>query len=315
MNPRYWLLLEKSDATRISKGIDGYPDVTGEVYHYDSLVPNHRQLQIGDFVVLRKEDDILGISRVGTIAATPVLKIHRRCPACSSTDIRERTTKQPRWKCGKCANEFGQPDETSAEVTSYAAALVDFGTLDVVPSVHDVKRCAASGDGITSQLSILELDPNAIRSLLEGSSSVSTSHSGSSARAGQGFGLSQPERKQVESRAMQVARELYEADGWDVEDRSLSHPYDLLATRGNEKRFVEVKGTTGSGHAIQLTHGEVKHVRSNRRSCALVVVSDIVLEKSENMPIASGGAVTRHEDPWVLRDDKLEAVQYRYTLT
>ena len=44
MNPRYWLLLEKSDATRISKGIDGYRDVTGEVYHYDSLVPNHRQL-------------------------------------------------------------------------------------------------------------------------------------------------------------------------------------------------------------------------------------------------------------------------------
>jgi hypothetical protein len=40
----YWLLLEKSNETRISKGIDGYQDQTGESYQYDSLVPNHKNI-------------------------------------------------------------------------------------------------------------------------------------------------------------------------------------------------------------------------------------------------------------------------------
>jgi hypothetical protein len=60
----YWLLLEKSDETRVSKGIDGYRDTTGESYHYDSLVPNHLNVAIGDFVVLRKENEIIGVNRV-----------------------------------------------------------------------------------------------------------------------------------------------------------------------------------------------------------------------------------------------------------
>ena len=32
----YWLLLEKSDETRIYNSIDGYNDSTGEIYNYDS---------------------------------------------------------------------------------------------------------------------------------------------------------------------------------------------------------------------------------------------------------------------------------------
>lgn len=41
MAQQFWLILEKSDETRVSQGIDGYRDVTGESYQYDSLVPNH----------------------------------------------------------------------------------------------------------------------------------------------------------------------------------------------------------------------------------------------------------------------------------
>ena len=44
MSANYWLILEKSDETWVSKGIDGYQDQTGESYHYDSLVPNHKNL-------------------------------------------------------------------------------------------------------------------------------------------------------------------------------------------------------------------------------------------------------------------------------
>jgi hypothetical protein len=99
----YWLLLEKSDDTRVSQGIDAYKDRTGESYHYDSNVPNHKKMSMGDFVVIRKEGAILGIGEIADISEADDTKIHRRCPECDHTDIRERSSKQPKWKCGKCA--------------------------------------------------------------------------------------------------------------------------------------------------------------------------------------------------------------------
>lgn len=137
----YWLLLEKSDETRVSKGIDGYRDSTGESYHYDSLVPNHRNLAAGDLAVLRKESEIIGVGTIGDISETTDAKIHRRCPKCNSTDIRERTTKQPKWKCGKCTDEFSDPKETIVEVRSFVAAIKDFTRLNP-PRRSKPSRCA-----------------------------------------------------------------------------------------------------------------------------------------------------------------------------
>ena len=314
MSDRYWLLLEKSDDTRVSKSIDGYQDKTGELYNYDSLVPNHKQLGSDDYVVLRKENDILGIGRVGDIALGTDAKIHRRCPECRSTDIRERTTKSPKWKCGRCPHEFQTPEETVVEVHSFAASIEDFTRLNSPPSVYDVKLCAADGGGIKSQLSILELNPSKIRTLLEGIAVEPSVRSNKSTKGGQGFGLSQPERIAVEKRAMEVARRLYEDDGWTVVDKSGSNPFDFLATRAEEFRYIEVKGTTGAGTSIMLTHGEVRHVRANRSTSALVVVAQISLAKSDDEWIGSEGTVTIHEDPWELDDSLLEATEYRYSL-
>lgn len=314
MSNRYWLLLEKSDETRISKGIDGYQDKTGELYCYDSLVPNHRQLDRGDCVVLRKEDDILGVGRVASISESPDAKIHRRCPKCRSTDIRERRTRTPKWKCGKCANEFSEPEETTVPVRSFKAHIENFTRLNSPPSVSEVKHCVTEGDGASSQLSILELDPRKIQTLLEGTTPSSSSQTNASGKNGQGFGLSQTERKQVELRAMRVARELYESNGWKVVDTSGSHPYDLLATLEGLQRFIEVKGTVGEGNSIILTHGEVKHVRQHRRDSALVVVSRIVLTDSEGGCVASGGEIRIQADPWVIDELRLEPTEYRYAI-
>jgi hypothetical protein len=310
----YWLLLEKSDETRISKGIDGYRDATGESYHYDSLVPNHRNIATGDFAVLRKESDIIGVGAIGDILETTDVKIHRRCPKCDSTDIRERTTKLPKWKCGKCPEEFSEPKETVVEVRSFVATIKDFTRLNAPPSVKAVKMCAEGGDGSSSQLSMLRLDPVKIQTLFEGIDPSPSSQGPSTGTSGQGFGLSQAERRAVELRAMQVARALYEGAGWDVIDKSSSQPFDLLATKGNSKKFIEVKGTTGEGLSVVLTHGEVNHVRSNGRNSALVIVSAIVLENSCGNWQAHGGTVTTHEDPWALVEENLSATQYRYEI-
>ena len=41
MTHNWRLLLQKSDETRISLGIDAYNDITGKMYQYDDHVPNH----------------------------------------------------------------------------------------------------------------------------------------------------------------------------------------------------------------------------------------------------------------------------------
>lgn len=315
MSNRYWLLLEKSDDTRISKGIDGYQDKTGESYHYDSLVPNHKQLAIDDYVVLRKENQILGVGRVGSIERYTDAKNHRRCPECQSTDIRERSTKTPKWKCGKCAHEFEAPDETILEVQSFVASIVNFTRLNSPPSVKEVKRCVAEGNGVASQLSILELDATRIQTLLEGARPSFSSRSNTLRKSGQGFGLSQEERKAVELHAMRIARQLYEEDGWNVVDKSGSHPFDLLASRGTDERYIEVKGTTGAGSTILLTRGEINHIQQHKHCSALVIVSNILLNESGETWVASGGIVSTHEDPWNLDLSALEATEYRYTIS
>jgi transposase-like protein len=311
---RYWLLLEKSDETRISKGIDGYRDQTGEYYRYDSKVPNHKQLSAGDYVVLRKEDDILGLGRISVISQLPDTKIHRRCPECKSTDVRERLARVPRWKCGKCSVEFQNPNETITEVMTFQATIADFTKLNSPPAVKAVKSCAMNGLGVNSQLSILELNPRRVTNLLEGVSPIFSPRTKKTKLGGQGFGLSREERRLVELYAMQFAQKLYEQAGWEVIDTSASQPYDFLARRANEERYIEVKGTTGEGVSIMLTHGEVRHVEENRNSCALVVVSKIILDRSGEDVIAVGGELSTHSDPWILDRSALQPTEYRYTL-
>jgi|GEM_PF-849227 len=310
----YWLLLEKSDDTRISKGIDGYQDSTGEAYHYDSFVPNHRNVAVGDSVILRKENEIIGVGTIADISETLDAKIHRRCPKCDSTDIRERLTMKPKWKCGKCSEEFSEPNETVAEVRSFVASIEEFSRLNVPVSVQAVKLCAVSGDGVSSQLSMIRLDPIKVQTLFEGIDIAPALKDPVSTTRGQGFGLSQAERRAVELQAMKIARALYEDNGWSVIDKSSSQPFDLLATKGTDFRFIEVKGTTGEGLSVILTHGEVGHIRRNEENSALVLVARICLEHDGGQWIAKGGTVTTHEDPWLLLENNLSPTQYRYEI-
>ena len=74
--------------------------------------------------------------------------------------------------------------------------------------MREVKLCAATGDGVSSQLSMLLLNAAKIQTLFEGNSPSPSSKGSSPSASGQGFGVSQAERKAVELHAMRVAREL-----------------------------------------------------------------------------------------------------------
>jgi hypothetical protein len=316
MASKWWLLLEKSDETRVSQGINAYRDETGRAYHYDSLVPNHRNLAVGDNVIIRKENEIIGTGYIHQISVTEGMKLHRRCPDCGGTDVRERAKLLPKWKCGKCAAEFAEPKETQTAVQSFIAAIRGFRGLRNPPAVQQVKACAVGGNGEKSQLSMIELDNDRLIQILRDSvpesATVASREHPSTNSSGQGFGLSAEQRRAVELRAMSVVEDMYIADGWVIEDTSSTQPFDFLGMRGNERRFIEVKGTTGPGETIVLTRGEVDHANKHSAEMALVVVTAIVLTKAGHTWHAGGGRVHLHIHPWLPEPERLFATEYRY---
>ncbi len=115
----------------------------------------------------------------------------------------------------------------------------------------------------------------------------------------QGYMADARARKAIEDRAMEAATAHWVARGFEVQDVSGNHPYDLLClAEDGEEVHVEVKGTTGAGRTIHLTVGEVGHAREHRGRVALYVLHGIELSDSLEYPRASGGSpvVDEHWD-------------------
>ena len=127
----------------------------------------------------------------------------------------------------------------------------------------------------------------------------------------QGFGLSGPERRVVELRAMEVAREWLVSEGYKVKDVSATDSCDYLATKSRVKIFVEVKGTTGQGLAVNLTKNEVALHKAKYPNTMLLIVSRIDLDKAADPPIATGGTL-KVTSPWKIIDEQLTALSYQY---
>lgn len=128
--------------------------------------------------------------------------------------------------------------------------------------------------------------------------SMTKSLPNSSINGGQGFLASAPARRAVERRAMNLAIAHFAAAGWHVEDVSAISCFDLLCTTGNQRRYVEVKGTTGPGDQIILTHTEVNFAQQNRSEMILVVVSEIQLQRRRSTELAATGGRVRIVDGW-----------------
>ncbi len=107
----------------------------------------------------------------------------------------------------------------------------------------------------------------------------------------QGFGLTAKERKAVELRAMKLAEDWLKGQGYKPKDTSSNKPYDFEAKKGEERIFVEVKGTTSDkADAIAMTHGEVALHRREKGNTALLIVTGIRPHRGDtNGPSASGG--------------------------
>jgi hypothetical protein len=131
------------------------------------------------------------------------------------------------------------------------------------------------------------------------------------AQRAQGFGLDTAQRKAVELRAMLFVSDYFTADGWTVGDVSAHRPYDLVATKGDHRRHIEVKGTTGLlPKAVLLTANEVTAARDHPDCATLAIVHAIQLTDGDS-PVATGG-VLKVIHPWTPREEALTVLAFRY---
>lgn len=130
---------------------------------------------------------------------------------------------------------------------------------------------------------------------------------------GQGYARDQEAKVAVELRAMKVATEFYEKQGYEVVDKSTNEPYDLLCAKNNLMLRVEVKGTIGQGKQVYVTANEVKEARLSGVLTNLFIVYEIELDRSGDKVSAVGGKIIEIVG-WNPLDEDLIPTEYRYIL-
>lgn len=113
----------------------------------------------------------------------------------------------------------------------------------------------------------------------------------------QGYGLSTSERKAVEAHAMDLVRDFLVGLGYSVTDVSSTASFDYLATKEDEEKKVEVKGTTSpAADAILMTANEVRLHTDNHEQTALAIVSGIAFVRRGEEAECAGGEI-EYRDP------------------
>lgn len=85
-----WSFTTISDDRRQYAGNHGYADDLARHYAYDSYVPNYKNVAVGDRVLLRDHDFILGTALVEAIEVEEGVKERLKCPGCGNTGLKER---------------------------------------------------------------------------------------------------------------------------------------------------------------------------------------------------------------------------------
>lgn len=135
----------------------------GRSYSWDDRVPHCHELGKGDLIVLWDSKHALGVSVIENIERARRSKRLLRCPACRRTDVRDRVSKSPRYRCGKCRSEFEEPKTESVTVDSFSADYSPSWT----PIHHlNAEDCRALTQAHRSQQSIRPIKPELLRELI-----------------------------------------------------------------------------------------------------------------------------------------------------
>lgn len=151
--PNAWLLLTFG-SDRQYGGNDGYADDPSASYKYDNLVPNSRRLAIGDAVVLRNREAMVGVAIIEEIVARPGSKTLRRCPECGTTKFGERRSLTPRFRC-KRGHEFSEPKQERRDCDEFEARFGN--SYQRTPGLFSLTDLRAACPRYTDQLSMQPL--------------------------------------------------------------------------------------------------------------------------------------------------------------
>ena len=163
MEQRAWLLLA-AGLTRQHAGNEGYHDQIDAFYSWDESVPRHADLAEGDQIALWDKTALLGVAKIDQITVGSSEKLSRRCPFCSKTTIKIRTTVRPAFRCHSCSNTFDEPLDSTRQVKTYRAHYApSWIDLDGAMSGPELRTVCTSQK---SQLSLRPLNwPAFVRAL------------------------------------------------------------------------------------------------------------------------------------------------------
>lgn len=103
-----WICISKDPETTV-RADDGYLDSIGESYEWVSKLPFGKEIQVGDFILIRDSSHIIGFSIIEDIEISLKVREKNICPRCKIAQVRERKTKRPRYFCANCQHEFELP--------------------------------------------------------------------------------------------------------------------------------------------------------------------------------------------------------------
>jgi hypothetical protein len=149
-----WLLMTVGE-NRQHGGNAGYDDQADVYYTWDSTVPNHARVKVGDPIAIWDKERLLGLSVIEEIERETKEKLLFKCPYCGKAGIKQRAVKQPRFKCYKCSEVFETPETLTATVVEYRSRHdAAWTSLDgLLPGVALRQLC----DAPRSQLSMRQL--------------------------------------------------------------------------------------------------------------------------------------------------------------
>ncbi len=113
-------------------GNNGYDDDYSKHYRYDNFVANHKNVKVGDIVIVTDRNSVLGISIITDIINSPAIKVRNKCPhpECDARKLVPRKKLLPRWRCNN-NHTFDEPITLDVEATEYTAEYSDnFNSID-----------------------------------------------------------------------------------------------------------------------------------------------------------------------------------------
>lgn len=127
---------------------------------------------------------------------------------------------------------------------------------------------------------------------------------------GQAWQQDSAKRRLVEDYAQAWLEDEYRSSGWTVTDVRHKSPFDALAVKGREVRYLEAKGTQGAGESVLITSGELAHARTHPGQCVLGIVSGITFTSDGEID-ESRTELTIYES-WDPEAGTLRALQYQW---